>query len=113
LLQFIATTFRSWDEVKNFHTLWALAHRTEKNLVKEKNFEQAMKRLEEIVQQLEEGELPLEKSLKIFEEGVNLSKFLTKKLSEAEAKVQKLIKTQKGEYKTEPLDVEKEEEELL
>jgi exodeoxyribonuclease VII small subunit len=78
-----------------------------------KNFEKAMKRLEEIVQQLEEGELPLEKSLKMFEEGINLSKFLTQKLTESDAKVQKLIKTQKGEYKTEPLDVEKEEGELL
>jgi hypothetical protein len=31
LLQFIATTFRSWDEVKNFYSLWALAHRTHFN----------------------------------------------------------------------------------
>ena len=79
-------------------------------VVKEKNFEKAMKRLEEIVHELEEGELSLEESLKIFEEGVNLSKFLTQKLTAAETKVQKLIKTQKGEYKTEPLDLGKEEE---
>ena len=78
-----------------------------------KSFEKAMKRLEEIVHELEEGELSLEESLKIFEEGVNLSKFLTRKLTEAEAKVQKLIKTKAGEYKTEPLDIEKEDEELL
>ena len=82
-------------------------------MVKEKNFEKAMKRLEEIVHKLEEGELSLEESLKIFEEGINLSKFLTRKLSEAEAKVQKLIKTQEGKYKTEPLEMEEEEEELL
>jgi len=82
-------------------------------VVKEKNFEKAMKRLEEIVHKLEEGELSLEESLKIFEEGINLSKFLTRKLSEAEAKVQKLIKTQEGKYKTEPLEMEEEEEELL
>lgn len=82
-------------------------------MVKERSFEKAMKRLEEIVHKLEEGELSLEESLKIFEEGINLSKFLTRKLSEAEAKVQKLIKTQKGQYKTEPLDIEKNEEELL
>jgi len=82
-------------------------------VVKERSFEKAMKRLEEIVHKLEEGELSLEESLKIFEEGINLSKFLTRKLSEAEAKVQKLIKTQKGQYKTEPLDIEKNEEELL
>ncbi|KPL03450.1 MAG: hypothetical protein AMJ73_06990 [candidate division Zixibacteria bacterium SM1_73] len=81
-------------------------------MAKEKTFEQAMKRLEEIVDQLEEGELPLEKSLKLFEEGINLSKFLTQKLAKAEVKVQKLIKTQEGKYKTEPLDLEKREEEL-
>ena len=81
-------------------------------MAKEKTFEQAMKRLEEIVDQLEEGELPLEKSLKLFEEGINLSKFLTQKLAKAEVKVQKLIKTQEGKYKTEPLDFEKKEEEL-
>ena len=54
-------------------------------------FEAALIRLEEIVHKLEEGELSLEESLKIFEEGINLSKFLTQKLAKAEAKVQKLI----------------------
>lgn len=82
-------------------------------MVKEKSFEEAMKRLEEIVHKLEEGELSLEGSLKMFEEGIKLSKFLTRKLAEAEAKVQKLIKTQEGQYKTEPLEMEEDEEELL
>lgn len=81
----------------------------EKKVVKEKNFEGAMKRLEEIVHKLEDGELSLEESLKIFQEGVNLSKFLTQKLAKAETKVQKLIKAQEGEYKTEPLDRKEEE----
>jgi exodeoxyribonuclease VII small subunit len=81
-------------------------------VVKEKSFEKALKRLEEIVHRLEEGELSLEESLKIFQEGVNLSKFLTQKLAKAEAKVQKLIKTQQGAYKTEPLDLENKEEEF-
>lgn len=81
-------------------------------MVKEKSFEKAMKRLEEIVHKLEEGELSLEESLKIFQEGVNLSKFLTQKLTKAEAKVQKLIKTQEGQYKTEPLDLNEKEEEF-
>ena len=79
-------------------------------MVKEKSFEKAMKRLEEIVQRLEEGELSLEESLKIFEEGVNLSTFLTQKLAKAEAKVQKLIKAHQGKYKTEPLDLSEKEE---
>ena len=81
-------------------------------MAKEKKFEEAMKRLEEIVDKLEEGELSLEESLKIFQEGVNLSKFLTQKLTKAEAKVQKLIKTQEGQYKTEPLDLNEKEEEF-
>lgn len=84
--------------------------KSEKKVAKEKSFESAMKRLEEIVHELEEGELSLEESLKIFEEGVNLSKFLTQKLTAAETKVQKLIKTQEGQYKTEPFDMGKEEE---
>jgi exodeoxyribonuclease VII small subunit len=82
-------------------------------MAKEKSFEKAMKRLEEIVHKLEEGELSLEESLKIFEEGVNLSKFLTQKLTAAETKVQRLIKTQKGEYRTESLETEENEEKLL
>jgi exodeoxyribonuclease VII small subunit len=84
-----------------------------KNVAKEKSFEKAMQRLEEIVHKLEEGELSLEESLKTFEEGISLSKFLTQKLSEAETKVQKLIKTQEGKYKTEPLEMEEDEEEPL
>jgi len=76
-------------------------------VAKEKSFEKAMKRLEEIVQKLEEGELSLEESLKVFEEGVNLSTFLTQKLGKAEAKVQRLIKIQEGKYKTEPLELKK------
>ncbi len=79
-------------------------------MVEERNFEEALKRLEEIVHRLEEGELSLEESLKIFEEGINLSKFLTQKLAKAEAKVQKLINIQEGKYKTEPLDLNKKEQ---
>jgi exodeoxyribonuclease VII small subunit len=80
-------------------------------VVKEKSFEKGMKRLEEIVHRLEEGELSLEESLKIFEEGINLSTFLTQKLTKAEAKVRKLIRTHQGKYKTEPLDLNDKEEE--
>jgi len=73
------------------------------------NFESALKRLEEIVQKLEEGNLSLDDSLKLFEEGIQLSRFCTKKLSEAEKKVEKLIKIGE-EFKLEPLDVEEDEE---
>lgn len=55
-------------------------------------FEQAIKRLEEIVAELEEGHLSLEESLKIYEEGVELTKFCTAKLTETEEKIKSLVK---------------------
>ncbi len=58
-----------------------------------KTFEQAIKRLEEIVAELEEGNLPLEESLKIYEEGVELTKFCSAKLNETEDKIKTLVKT--------------------
>ena len=50
----------------------------------QKTFEQAIKQLEEIVQELEAGDLPLEKAMKKFEEGVQLSKFCSQTLDENE-----------------------------
>ncbi len=78
---------------------------------KKDNFENALKRLEEIVQRLEGGELSLDESLKLFEEGIELSRLCSKKLSEAESKVEKLIKSGEEEFKTEPLDMEESEDE--
>jgi exodeoxyribonuclease VII small subunit len=62
----------------------------------EKKFEDAMKRLEEIVRSLEEGDLPLEDALKVFEEGMGLVKFCSDKLEEAEKKVTLLIQENGG-----------------
>ncbi|UCD84148.1 MAG: exodeoxyribonuclease VII small subunit [Deltaproteobacteria bacterium] len=78
---------------------------------KEEKFEEALKRLEDIVQKLEEGDLPLEDSLRYFEEGVKLSRFLSKKLVEAEKKVEILLKDEKGKLKVEEFEPEGEEEE--
>ena len=61
-----------------------------------KNFEQAMNRLEEIVQQMEQEELSLDDSLKIFEEGMELSKFCYEKLNQSEQKLKKLVKKDEG-----------------
>ena len=61
-----------------------------------KKFEQAMNRLEEIVQQLELEELSLDDSLKIFEEGMELSKICYEKLNQAEQKLKKLVKKEEG-----------------
>jgi exodeoxyribonuclease VII small subunit len=60
------------------------------------NFEKAMKELEEIIQELEKGELPLEKAMKKFEEGVQLSNFCTETLDEAERKITVLLQDQGG-----------------
>jgi exodeoxyribonuclease VII small subunit len=59
-------------------------------------FEQAMARLETIVEELERGELPLDESLKIFEEGIRLSKTCLKMLNEAERKVEILVQDRDG-----------------
>lgn len=59
-------------------------------------FEQAMARLEAIVGELEKGELPLDESLRIFEEGIRLSKSCLKVLEEAERKVEVLVQDKNG-----------------
>ena len=76
----------------------------------EKKFEDAMKRLEDIVQNLENGDLPLENSLEVFEEGMKLAGFCSKKLEEAEQKVSILIKGSNGEYTDRPFGVKENEE---
>jgi exodeoxyribonuclease VII small subunit len=60
-------------------------------------FEAALKQLEEIVQRLEKGELALEESLKLYEEGIRLSRLCHTKLEEAEGKIEMLLKDAKGE----------------
>jgi len=67
-------------------------------------FEDAISRIEEIIKKLETGEIPLEESLKLFEEGMNLINFCQKKLNEVEQKVEILIKNEGGEVETRPFD---------
>ena len=67
-----------------------------------KTFEQAMKQLEQIVQDLESGDMPLEKAIKKFEEGVQLSKFCSQKLDETEKRITILMKDPDGELSEEP-----------
>jgi len=66
------------------------------------NFEESLKKLETIVAQLEEGDLALEDSLKLFEEGVTLSAACKKELDAADGKVQMLVKQRDGSHKLEP-----------
>lgn len=72
------------------------------------NFEKAMERLEKIVDDLESGNLGLDESIKVFEEGVELSRKCHKKLTEAETKVKQLIKNENGEFELELFDEEEE-----
>jgi exodeoxyribonuclease VII small subunit len=61
------------------------------------NFEDALKKLEDIVQKLERGELSLEESLTCYEEGIRLSRLCHVKLEEAERKIEMLVKDSRGE----------------
>ena len=76
-------------------------------------FEKAMTRLENIIEELERGDLDIDKSLEIFEEGIKMSRLCSKKLNEAEAKIEKLSKGKKGDLVTElfPMDDKNEEQE--
>ena len=66
-------------------------------------FEDCLQRLEKIVDDLEKGELPLEKALALFEEGIALSASCRKELETAEGKVEILLK-QNGKLQPEPFD---------
>ena len=61
-----------------------------------KTFEQAMKQLEQIVQDLESGDIPLEKAIQKFEEGIELSKFCSEKLDESEKRITILTRDAAG-----------------
>ncbi len=63
----------------------------------ETTFEQALAELEQIVQKLEKGELPLEESLRLYEEGIRLSRLCHGKLEEAEGRIEVLLKDSRGE----------------
>jgi exodeoxyribonuclease VII small subunit len=71
---------------------------------KAESFEEALKRLEEIVQRMEGGDLALEESLALFEEGVRLTRVCSQRLEEAEKKIEILTRDEKGGVKAEPAD---------
>ena len=70
-------------------------------------FEESLKQLEGIVAQLERGDLPLEDSIKLFEEGIHLSSVCKEELDAAEGKVQVLLKQRDGSMKAEPFPPQK------
>lgn len=61
-----------------------------------KSFEASLEALEEIVQALEGGDLPLEKSLELFEEGIRLSRQCQERLSQAERRIEVLLRDNQG-----------------
>ncbi|HEY6951377.1 MAG TPA: exodeoxyribonuclease VII small subunit [Bacteroidota bacterium] len=68
-----------------------------KKLTKQ-SFEEAIRRLEEIVEMLERGDVPLEKALNLYEEGVQLSRSCSENLKSAELRIKKLGKDIKGQF---------------
>lgn len=76
----------------------------------ELKYEDALKRLERLVTELDSADLELEARLKKFEEGTKLARLLLKKLDQAKKKVQMLVKTNVGDTAFVPLDEETAEE---
>jgi exodeoxyribonuclease VII small subunit len=72
--------------------------------VKAETFEKNLERLDEIVRRLEDAELPLEKSLELYEEGMKLSAVCHKQLEEAEGRVEILRKRAGGKMVPEPFE---------
>jgi exodeoxyribonuclease VII small subunit len=72
------------------------------------DFESALKRLEEIVRKLEAGELSLDSTLELFEEGIKLSRFCHSRLEQAERRVEILLKDESGQTRAVPFETENE-----
>jgi exodeoxyribonuclease VII small subunit len=70
----------------------------------ESSFEDAMKRIERIVADLEKGDLPLEESIDRFEEAVKLARSCQEKLEKAEARIAKLVRSGESGFTLEPLE---------
>jgi len=68
-------------------------------------FEQSLQKLEQIVGRLEEGNLPLDESLGLYEQGIGAYRRCQKLLHDADTRVQKLVETLEGELKEEPFEV--------
>ena len=77
----------------------------------EPTFKEAIEELEKITESLESGELELEKSLGLFERGVELIKYCQDSLDSAQAKVELLVGSLEGEIETVPLEDSRENEE--
>ena len=70
------------------------------------NFESSLEELERIVRELERGDLPLEKSLELFEQGVKLSRECQERLSQAERRIEILMRDNQGRPAVRPFEPE-------
>jgi len=75
---------------------------------KPKTFESSLEELERIVRHLEQGELPLEKSLELFEQGVKLSRECQERLNQAERRIEILMRDSQGRPAARPFEVDSE-----
>jgi len=71
-------------------------------------FEEALKKLEKIVEDLEKGDLSLDEALKKYQEGIELSRLCNQRLESAKKKIDILVKNKKGDFELKPLDQDKE-----
>ena len=81
-----------------------------KKELEKKRFEEALEELEKVVERLESGELSLEDSLVVFEEGIGLVKFCNQKLTEVEKKIELLVKDKDGKLQLRNMDEGADEE---
>ena len=77
---------------------------------KKPDFEKSLVRLEEVVRRLESPQLSLDDAMKLFDEGIQLSRECKKQLEEAEGRVEILLKKADGKLTAEPFDPERENE---
>jgi exodeoxyribonuclease VII small subunit len=71
---------------------------------KSDQFEEALKKLQSIVEKMERGDLPLDEAMEQFSEGIRLARICHQRLEEAEQKVRTLLKEQQGGWTTAPFD---------
>ena len=76
------------------------------------SFEDSLKKLEEIVEELEKGELSLDEALKLYEEGMEFSDKCMARLNESKQKVEKLTREENNKYKTEPFSLQNKDEDV-
>jgi len=82
------------------------------NETKNKSFESSLEALEQIVRQLEDGDLPLEKSLELFEHGIRLSRECQERLGQAERRIEILLRDNQGRTVVSEFAAEKDREDL-